>query len=105
MDVYPTLINSLKKIMCPLCNHKTLHLIATSKKGHYDSPQSQGVIRNIAIAKACHTQGMKCMQLVTLITSFLLAVHLGNVSVHILDLYLITSFISNYLHIFDAIGI
>ncbi len=44
------------------------------------------------------------MQLVTLITSFLLAVCLGNVSVHFLDLYLTTSFVSNYLHIFDAIG-
>jgi hypothetical protein len=44
------------------------------------------------------------MQLVMLITSFLLAVCLDNVSVHFLDLYLITSFVSNYLHIFDAIG-
>ena len=50
------------------------------------------------------TQGTKCMQLVTLITSFLLAVCLGSVSAHFLDLYLITSFVSNYLHIFDAIG-
>jgi hypothetical protein len=40
----------------------------------------------------------------TIFTSFLLAVCLGNVSVHFLDLHLITSFVSHYLHIFDAIG-
>jgi hypothetical protein len=50
------------------------------------------------------TQGTKCMQLATLITSFLLAVCLGNASVHFSDLYLIASFVSDYLHIFDAIG-
>ncbi len=50
------------------------------------------------------TQGTKWMQLVTLITSFLLIVCLGNVGVHFLYLYLITSFISNFLHIFDVIG-
>jgi hypothetical protein len=43
------------------------------------------------------TKGMKCIQSVTLITSFLLAVCLGSVSAHFFDLYLITSFVSNYL--------